>query len=343
MNNNKTLFKLELTEELFLRLGSTWIIDSIYLFVIPPFSIIGFFLNLSFLFALDSFVGSDKAKLYKYLMVYSFNSSILCLLHVFTFLTLSPRYFQHSFLYFTKFYRCKILSYFSICLCLFGNILDIMIALDRLCTFLNERFYDFNSAKPYTKCFAFFILSLIINIPILYSLKIMENDELFNDNAVYFCGQTDFARSKIGIIINIILVVFRDILTLIIEIVLTSLSLFYYKKYRLKSIEKYYTIATKSLHVNFKKKKRSKGKKLLLMSIYLSLMSIVLHLIICTVMFMVASVILEDLQQCAIYILILVISVVAKNVFNVFICFHFNSQFKKQFKLSNLFSRGSSK
>lgn len=337
MYYNGTKYNLELTEELFLRLGSSWTLDSIYLFVIPPLSVIGFFLNLSFFFGSIGLKDPTNLNIYKYLIIYSFNSSILCFMYAFTFLTFSPRYFDMSFCYATKFYRCKILAYFSIVLSFFGNMLDIMIALDRISTFLNEKMYGFNAARPLTKCLSAFILSLIINIPILYSLKIMENNEFFNENAVNFCGQTYFGRSNTGIVINLVLVLFRDILTLIIETILTGLSLFYYKKYKSKSIDKYYIIATKSFNLNIEKNKRTKGKELLFMSIYLSFISIVLHLIICSVMFMAGCVILKDFHKCSIFTLILIISIVSKNFLNVFVCYRFDSEFKKQFKLSNLF------
>lgn len=334
------LFKNSSSEELYLRLGSTWFIDSIYLFIIPVFSFIGFLLNFSCYFAFISYIDVDNSRLHKYLTIYSFNSSILCLIHVFTFLTFSPRYFQHSFWYFTKFYRCKVLAYFSICLCFFGNILDIVIAFDRLSSFLSARINKLNSAKPLKECFLIFIVSLIINIPILFSLKIMGNDELFNPNAVHFCGQTDFAQSKTGMIVNMILIIFRDILTLIVETFLTCLSTYCYKKYPFSSPSiKYYIITTKSLSFHLKENKKPRiRRRLLLMSIYLSFLSILLHLIICAVLLMV-SVFPRHMLRTAIYILGLIILILIKNSFNVLIFFKFNIEFKKRLKLVNFLAK----
>jgi hypothetical protein len=331
------LIKNSTNEETYLRLGSTWLIDSIYLFIIPIFSFIGFILNYSCYFAFISYVDLSKAKLYKYLIVYSFNSSLLCLLHAFTFLTFSPRYFQHSFLYYNKFYRCKILAYLSTSLCLFGNLLDILIALDRLSTFLSARLnYLINLTKPFTKCFLFFIFSLFINIPILYSFRVIENDKLFNENDLLFCAQTDFARSNTGIVLNLTLISLRDILTLLIEIILACLSTYYYKTYpSSNSSIKNYIITTKSLNFQTKLRKTPKIKRqLILISVYLSLLSILFHLIIFTVSFFV-SVFPKHMLKIYIYILSLIILVLIKNSFNVLILFKFNNEFKKHFKQIN--------
>jgi hypothetical protein len=335
---------IQITEELLItKLGSTWLIDSVYLFFLSPVNFVGFWLNtICFLMLLfkNKQKKTNKVKLFKYLTVYALNSALTCLLHSFLFISFSPRYFPDlTFDWFPKFYRCRILSYVSISLYFFGSILDIMIALDRLSIFLKDGFNYLNGNKPYRKCTIAFIVSFLVNTPILLSLFILDNNNLYDLNAITVCGQTQFALSDQGIKINLILLFIRDISTLIIEIVFTCLSIYYYKRFTLNSFHKYYIISTKSKHVEQNNKLKSKSKKFLLISIYLLTSSVILHMVVFAVMLMTWFVNVQNMISYSMLVLIMAIAFLLKNFMHLTIFYSFNSQFKRQFKVFSIFNQ----
>lgn len=81
---------LQLNENFYIKYGSTWTIDSIYLFIISPIGFIGFILNILSLIVI--FKINDNSALYKYLKVYCLISIVICFLAIFTFYVYSPRY-----------------------------------------------------------------------------------------------------------------------------------------------------------------------------------------------------------------------------------------------------------
>lgn len=338
---------IQITEELLVsKLGSTWFIDSAYLFFLSPINLIGFLVNIAcfmILFLKNNHKKSKtttKAKLFKYLTVYSLNSAFTCLLHSFLFITYSPHYFPHlSFEWFPKFYRCRILSYVSMSLYFFGSILDILIAIDRLSIFLKNGFNYLDGIRPYKKCTIAFLISFMINTPILLSLFILDNNNLHDLNAVTVCGQTEFALSDQGMNINLILLFVRDISSLIVEALFTCLSIYYYKRFTLDPLHKYYQIINNDNSKMIKQNKRlkNKSKNFLLISIYLLASSIILHTIVFSVMIMTWYVNVKNIIQYSILILTLAIAFLSKNFLHLIIFYFFNTQFKRQFKIFSFF------
>ena len=56
-------------ELIYEKVGSSWLLDSIYLFVISPISLIGFILNICCLLVLLPKLKIKQTKLYKYLRI----------------------------------------------------------------------------------------------------------------------------------------------------------------------------------------------------------------------------------------------------------------------------------
>ena len=326
----------EISKQLYQRLGSTWLLDSVYLFIISPLGFVGFVLNILFLFfLLPRMQQLNKLRLYKYLMCYSINSSVICFLLTFIFIHFSPRYFEFTFTtYVSKFYRCHLLAYVILGLCLFGYLLDIVILIDRLSLFLNHKISRLNQSKPFTKCFVILIICLLINTPLLFSMKI--NNQPNESSPSNFCTPTKFANSKEGFIVSIILIFIRDILALIFEIFMTGLSIYYYKNFSSKSLHSFYFINTNnSISFAFRKVKsrKSNGRRLLLMSIYLSILSIISHLIVSVVFFIPV----EESTLFQVMCFILGMSIIIKHVLNVFIFYYFKNELRKMFKPLDLF------
>jgi hypothetical protein len=129
----------ELSDLFFESIGSSWLSDGLF-FLIIPISVIGLTLNLVSLVILHRV--KLNAQLYTYLKVYTANSCVLCLMAVFLFIPFTPRYLSSlSLSYFARLYRCVILNYVATSLYFFGNILDIVINLDRLSLFI--KVFDF--------------------------------------------------------------------------------------------------------------------------------------------------------------------------------------------------------
>jgi hypothetical protein len=321
---------------LYQKIDSSWQMDSIYLFVISPMSLIGFILNICCFFILLPKNKIKQARLYKYLRIYSFNSSVICFINAFIFFSFSPKYFKYTFEYLVRFYRCKIIGYFSICLYIFGNILDVLIALDRLSIYLNKKMDKFNEIKPYKKCVLLFLICLILNLPLLLSITVSINQDLINlstQNSIYLnCIQTNFSKTKCGFIINLAFIFVRDIITFLIELTCVCL-LFYYYKYATIQFDKYYIAQTRSFTMNLSrlKKKTYQGRNLLLMSIYSSSISTVMHTIFLVTTFTAAFLKIENSIQDEIIILIFILSIILKHVFNVLIFLKFNRKYFKRF------------
>lgn len=95
---------LTINERFLLGYGSTWIIDSFYLFIICPVSLIGFLLNVLSLYII-SIINIKNSILNTYLKIYCVNSSFVCFLAITSFYAYSPRYIGLHFNYFARVYK----------------------------------------------------------------------------------------------------------------------------------------------------------------------------------------------------------------------------------------------
>lgn len=335
MNNfvNINNVSINTTDDFCLKAGSSSTIDSFYLFIISPIGFIGFILNLICFIILVCQSRSTNANIIKYLQIYSLNSCILCLLYGFMFITQSPRFFSIiAFSDIGKLYRCKIFGYLSMTLYFFGNMLNILIVFDRLSVFLNEKLYNFNAKRSYTKCIIIFLMCIIINSPILISFK---NENMINStNTIDICEQTLLADTTHSFVFNLMLYFLRDILTLIVEIMITVLSYYYYAN-KIKNIHEYHHVILFNSPNYIKitiKDDRKKGNQVLLMTIYLSIVSIVFHLMVSLVIYIGAKIDDKHIIQYAALNLILVSSIGMKHFLNGFIIYKFMSKFNKKLR-----------
>ena len=106
-------------------------LDAISLFIISPIGFIGFILNLFCLIILSK-IKISNTNLYIYLKIYSLNSALIGLVLSFSFVGYSPRFFPYFANYYAQLYRCKIYNAIGCSLYSFGNLMDILIAIERL-------------------------------------------------------------------------------------------------------------------------------------------------------------------------------------------------------------------
>jgi hypothetical protein len=310
-----------LTEEFYQKIGSTWIIDSINLYLVSPTGFAGFLLNLAS-FGIMLKINQSTTKLYIYLRYYSLNSALMCLIGAFTFVSSSPRYFPYFTNYYAMFYKCRIFNFVGASFYFFGNLLDILIALERLCIFLpffkaiSWRFSSLKFICPLL-FFCFFV-----NLNSFFSIYVQTESEFIQEaqtnlNSLSYCGYTEYAYSFPRKILVVIIVVVRDVLTIVLEIVLSFLAIYYCVNYSRRSTSN-----------NVNRSRVIIGKRLLKMILAILFMSNLSH-------FVVASTYLTgfntDFNRPPGYFYLLFLSnlsICFKHFSNIFLFFVFDANFR---------------
>ena len=222
-------------ENYYIQIGSTWLSDTISVYLIAPIGFITICLSiLSFI----SFVKMNKnleTNLTKYFRAYTLTSVVGCLMATFYFL-ISPRYFDFaSYSFLISFYRCKLSQYITT-LNFYANVLDCLILLERNACFL-DKMKQFSKLNPYLVSFIVFIICNIINSPYLfYSFTREENEYIsamnnFDLKNFTYCQRNPFFQAILGQIVLIIVIITRDIIILILQISFSIASIVYFKQY----------------------------------------------------------------------------------------------------------------
>lgn len=211
----------------------------------------------------------------------------------------------------------------------FGNILNNLITLERLSNFI-DRLKKLIKIRPYFNSFVLFLVCNIFHLPLylFYTLKTDEefNDALTNYNSAknfQYCGVDPLFENLYTKITIFFLLLFRDIFTCILEIILNITTIRYWRKF----------LAKKS-NLQNQAVKRKNESKLTVMTIYISFLTITASFvsIINSVMFFMATETYQRIQFLA------VLTILIKNA-STFILFIFmNIKFKEFFVKSNKIS-----
>ena len=236
---NSTHFEIDLLK-LYERIGSTWLLDSVYVFIITPIGLTGTILNLFSFYILQK-IKIDQTMLYKYLSFYTLNGSLICFLISLSFTCYSPRYYPDYLSYYSRLGRSFLVPLISTVLYFIGNLLDIIIALDRLSIFV-KAFKPLTKLNSYMVCLFITSISLILNLPHFFLYYVKNDDEFYNEirfniSIFTFTGRTEFFYSTIGMITTYFQIIIRDILTLFMEIIISSLAFYYLRKFNQKLID----------------------------------------------------------------------------------------------------------
>jgi hypothetical protein len=328
--------KFVIDENFYKKIGSTWIIDSIYLAIISPIGFIGFILNL-FCFAILCKIKIKETKIYEYLKIYSLNSSLICLTFGFFFMSHSPRYFKDFTNYYVKFFVCRLFAYGTISLYFFNNVLDILIILDRISIF-KPKLNVFRLDKPYVLCSIAFVMCFLINLFYYFSIDIASNESYFESNSISYCEQNEFGKTRHGFILNLLLIVLRDIITLMLEIISSILVIHYYNKYKQMSIQilarninnQNQSIDHNCVEVNIRK--REKRHHLMIMTIILSIFSFVTHIVVAVVFVFLVFIIFENRMIFYSLVVFGSFAMLFKHFITIFIFYYFNANFKKEIR-----------
>ena len=239
MNNN--LSQIDLIDNYYNKIGSTWLSDSFALFLLTPVGALSILLNLLNFIAFmkmnhNNNNNHQQSNLNRYFRVYTFICLLGCFIAMF-YLSTSAHYLKYRYSYFVSLYRCVISQYLTTII-FYAHVLECIIMVERL-SFFKQTFKVFAKIDPYKLCLIAFIICNLINLPYMFYYTIrseQEHIEAINDfNLTYkeftYCRRNPTFQTSYGKTILIIIVIVRDILTLILEFAISFASIIYFKKY----------------------------------------------------------------------------------------------------------------
>ncbi len=125
-------YPYQVEQALFAKLGSfDWWVDQVFLYFMIPLAIICSLLNILTMIGLRR-LNSKKCLIYKYMKVYTLVSILICISVFLSCLQHLPRYWAFSKSYIARVYTCYMGLIFNNTMFFFGNILNILIILERL-------------------------------------------------------------------------------------------------------------------------------------------------------------------------------------------------------------------
>lgn len=282
MNTTITQNNTELIKEIFLRvIGSSWLYDSMYLFIITPMGILGTILNL---ISLKIFTRKEfhKMAIFKYFKIYVLNSLILSATLSCAFF-MSPRHlFAVSTSYSARIYKCLLLPSYVLALFLFfGNSMGVLVNLERISNF-SPAFKRFKTISPYLSCLILLLICIIFNLPTYFLItpstdKDVSDALLSYENVIKFkgvCLRNPISLTLWGKVISIFGYSVKGVLVLVLDIISNSISIYYLRDYFVK---KRNLAGNSAVLVD-----RAETSKLnhTYMTLFLTLFAIVMHLII---------------------------------------------------------------
>lgn len=335
--SNKTFNLTDELKQQLLANTTTWLTDSLYLYLIGPMSLIGFLSNSITLIIFTKRIFSKYAH-YKYLKIYAFVSYLITLHLIVLLLTQTPNYFFNlATSHFARVFRCLVVPSYGLKLLVFySNAMDAVLNLERASNF-NLQLKRFNNASPFLISFIVFIICFLINLPYGYLL------ELNDDHALYttfeFCKKTKFNNSLAGnVTLLIVFIIEGPILLLLVTLsnVCSYMSMKSYFDKKIETIqlnESEYLTDTQTLSKQMSKIMRM-DKRMTFFTIYVTLFSLFFHVIlfIASICFFILNV---DMSVAILLQFVIILTVALRNSCLVFFFIGLNKHFRKEF--ANLF------
>jgi hypothetical protein len=230
---NSTDFRI-IWETILSRMGSSIILDTLYLYFITTLSFLSFILNgLSFAILLKL---NEKQAIYKYYKVYTFFGAIISLILVLSFYSRCPRYFNFTFSFTASLFRCQ-LSGLGYGLGTFITLINISIMAERV-SYFKPKFASYFKNRAYRVSFICFISGFLVNLPTIFmaearstSYYLMAFSSIEKANEFVYCPKSSLSNTVHGRIIILVSAIIKNIVFLITEIILTMISLYYLKKF----------------------------------------------------------------------------------------------------------------
>jgi hypothetical protein len=276
------------------RIGSTWLLDSLYIFLIAPLNFVGFILNLASLHAF-TVIKFHRPVLKSYLKIYTFISALCCFIGIFNFVSRSPRYTNVVYTRLAGIYSCKILQLIA-SFYLFANILDCLILFERLSNFV-KKFKKFSSYDTTNVSILIYLFCFLVSLPFMLTFSIKQEKEFYDAMYNYqqaitftYCKKEQFFESFSGEIILVLVILIRDIFLLIFELFTSIISIILFNRYLCKKKRVFISLKKMNLRTgnrihttntdqkNIFCKAERFNSKLTRMTIALAICSLLLHM-----------------------------------------------------------------
>ena len=169
------------SEAFYAKMGSTLVLEYIFMCVISPVSVVGFALNIAALVVLQRRRRGDRPAasfLQNYLRVYVLNSAIIGL----TFTGTTPRHYPWFYHWTSRVHRCVVLPLGMITFLTVNRALEILIICQRLANFKTafQRVERVNWPRAYALILA---ASVLINVPFVRVVK--SDAQLYEDLSAF--------------------------------------------------------------------------------------------------------------------------------------------------------------
>ena len=223
-------------------IGSTWLIDDLFLFVLTSFAFAGVLSNALSFYIFARHKEFRTISLFTYYRCYTLNSCMNLFILLFSFCSFSPRFVPSGLSRVGHIYRCLIFNYMCTSLLFHRHIVSIFIMLDRLSLFAASRkLSSFVSYRPQMLCTVAFVACCLINAPLFfqfdvfnanYSITYILSEIRANQTQmIVYCRKNTFFDSQKGQAILIGLFLLRDLFTFVTELLISAISLVYFKAY----------------------------------------------------------------------------------------------------------------
>ena len=202
---------------------------------------------------------------------------------------------------------------------------------------------------PYSLSLCICVISCIVSLPTVLNFGIISDQEVLETNAQAYCVLNDFGKSQLGLLFSTLMILIRDIITLVLEIVICFMVFYHFSKFEAnrklsllnanldrQSRVNNNQIVRENTELNRRKKtdEYKRNKRFLLMIIYMSVSSFITHLAVAVPYFILAS--SSSSQIRIVYFSLLTLGCFClssvKSFLNIFAFYVFNSNFKTELK-----------
>jgi hypothetical protein len=262
-----------------LNVKSNWLQEILNLCTIVPLGIIGTVLNL---ISLRIFLKKSlrKIKLFKYMIILSIVNLVIAFSQIFIFLFSPNLFFELSLTLAGRLFSFLGISDIYFYLSFLSNLIEIMINIERA-LYYSEGYQKFKKISSNLIIFLVLILSLIVYTPNFLSLKLIPENEIFILNEI--AAPSDFALSQIGSIILIVCYILEGPVSFILLVITNIIAIISFKKYnQRKELQERNNNIEMMAEGEIKKKKKIEktDRKLLIITSYLALFSILTAILV---------------------------------------------------------------
>ena len=167
-----------LNSMLLANLRTTYLIDSLRLYLIVPMAIIGTLLNTMSIYILFSKNSFKNINIFKIMKIYNLTSLILTFGSLFVFLYTPYILFDLSITKIGSIYTCNIIYWILALFFFYGNCLEIIMNLERALSY-SSGYQKIKKISQYLICIIVFILCLVIHIPSDLAMTHTSDDQLY--------------------------------------------------------------------------------------------------------------------------------------------------------------------